>query len=172
MNGREQVLEGAGLVDGMVEFDPGVQCQESAERIVAGLQAREQNRDDRKRRRSPLRPRLPVEAELDLAVLPAADAFGPEQNKHAPTAGESGLQRRLPGPPGSECPPVDEDTELGLGDEPVADGVGCGLVGTAVAQENVVAGAGWHGLAVPAAWDVADEHLHPLSYAPLKYVVE
>ena len=35
---------------------------------------------------------LPVEAELDLAVLPAADARGAEQDDQGAAAGEGGLQ--------------------------------------------------------------------------------
>ena len=59
---------------------------------------------------------LPAEADLDLAVLPAADAGGAEQHDQRPAGGERGLQLRLPGLAAGEGVAVEEGFQAGVGE--------------------------------------------------------
>ena len=96
LDGGEQALQGFGLVEARAQVDPGVEGQEGAEGDVVGLQAGQQHGDDRERGGGLLGTGLAVEAELDLAVLPAADALGAEQDDQgaatASAASSSGCQ--------------------------------------------------------------------------------
>ena len=101
LRGGEQALQGLGLVEAGAQVDPGVQVQEGAERDVVGLQVRQQDGDDRERARGLLGIGLPDEPELDLAMLPAADAGGAEQDDQgaamASAVSSSGCQGLPPG---------------------------------------------------------------------------
>ena len=111
LGGGEQALQGLGLVEAGAQVDPGVERQEGAERDVVGLQAGQQDRDDRERGRGPLGGGLPVEAELDLAVLPAADAGWAEQDDERAAVAEGRLELRLPGPAAGQGVAVEEGAQ-------------------------------------------------------------
>ncbi len=80
LGGDDQARQRLRLVETAVQVDPGVQRQEGAERHVIPQQAGQEDGDNGERGRGLGSGGLPVETELDLAVLPAADASGAEQH--------------------------------------------------------------------------------------------
>jgi Bacterial extracellular solute-binding protein len=133
LGGGDQALQGLGLVKAAAQVDPGVQRQEGAERDVVGLQTGQEDGDDRERVRSSLGRLLPVEAELDLAVLPAADPGGAEQDDQGTTARQRRLQLRLPGLAAGEGVAVEEGLQAGVPVEAGAQPVRRRAIGAAVA---------------------------------------
>ena len=80
----------------------------------------QEDRDDGKGSLDPFRFRLPVEGELDLAVLPGAEASGPDEHGNSATVGQATLERGQPGLSGGELVTVEKGGEAGLANPAVS----------------------------------------------------
>jgi hypothetical protein len=125
-NGSRQRLDSA-LVPGR-QIDPRIQPQEPERRIRTG----EQYRNDREVRFA----HLSVEREISLRVLPRAEAFSPEKDRHGAARRERPLERLRPGLSGSEVSAIKKYADLALMQRPGHPGHRR-MVDPVIAEEDV-----------------------------------
>jgi hypothetical protein len=127
-------LDGVGKVGAQV--DPGVELEEATRRI---LDLGQEDGDHRKAAAGALRLGLPVEGELDLTLLPRAEAHRTDEDGHRATAGDGLLQGGKPGLAGGEVVAVEEGGETSRLQVSLDAAHRC-RVGAVVAQEDVSRG--------------------------------
>ena len=126
----------------MAEVNPGIEEEKTGSEI---RRLGEEDRDDREAAASAFRLGLPFEGELDLALLPGAQAHRTDEDGHRAAAGDGLLQGGKPGLAGRELIAVKEGgktSHLQVSLDPVHRV----RVGAVLAQEDVSRG-GVHGSA-------------------------
>jgi hypothetical protein len=107
----QQHIELGGVGDVGAEIDPGLQAQKAAGRV---LDLGQQDGDHREVAAAALGLRLPVESELDLALLPGAQTRRADEDNNCSTAGDGLFQGGQPRLAGGELVPIEEGGEAGL----------------------------------------------------------
>jgi len=143
LRARDEALEAFRLIEAVAQIDPGVEAQKAADRDGVVCEPRQQHRDDRKRLPRLCRRRLTVEAELNLAVLPLAEALGSGEHDERAARRKMLFEPGLPGLSGGEVVPIEESVEARLL-EPHAQRLRLGRIGPRVAQKDVASPAVAH----------------------------
>src|SRR5262249_49407751 len=127
-------LDGVGKIGAKV--NPGLQLEEATGWV---LDLGQEDGDNRKAVASALRLSLPDEGELDLALLPGAEAHRTDEDGHRAAAGDGLLQGGKPGLAGGEVVAVEESGETSRLQVSL-DPAHRFRVGAVVAQEDVSRG--------------------------------